>query len=54
MQAYQQKNAAKIKLREQARHQARYPQKAQKMKVRCQQHAQKFKAKHHSEQANVL
>ena len=50
MQAYDQKNAAKIKLYQQAR----YQKNAQKFKVRCKLHSQKFKAKHHSEQANVL
>jgi hypothetical protein len=65
MQEYQKLNAAKIKLKAQARYQsnaaknklreqARYQKNAQKVKVRCKLDSQKLKAKDHSEQANVL
>jgi len=64
MQAYEQLNAAKIKLRKQAhyqnnaakiklRRQAHYQNNAQKSKMLFKLHSL-FKTKHHSEQANVL
>ena len=65
MQAYQQLNAAKIKLGKQAYYQnnaakiklrsrAHYQNNAQKLKVRCKLDSHKFKAQHLGQQAHVL